>query len=98
MCLRVLRDALVSGGRALLQAKGLWLEQCIVYTGPSRAYETKIIFYDARDYKQIYDLKDFAASVLYLKQENDLIFKTNNLRVSPVKNLPGDPRLLCSLT
>ena len=30
MCLRVLRDALVSpacGGRALLQAKGLWLEQ-----------------------------------------------------------------------
>ena len=39
MCLRVLRDALVSqveylfisasGGRALLQAKGLWLEQVI---------------------------------------------------------------------
>ena len=30
MCLRVLRDALVSGGRALLQARGLWLEQnCI---------------------------------------------------------------------
>ena len=27
MCLRVLRDALVSGGRALLQARGLWLEQ-----------------------------------------------------------------------
>ena len=26
MCLRVLRDALVS--QALLQAKGLWLEQC----------------------------------------------------------------------
>ena len=34
MCLRVLRDALVSqvetsGGPALLQAKGLWLEQII---------------------------------------------------------------------
>ena len=35
MCIRVLRDALVlqvdcriaSGGRALLQARGLWLEQ-----------------------------------------------------------------------
>ena len=30
MCLRVLRDALVSGGHALLQAKGLWLEQIII--------------------------------------------------------------------
>ena len=27
MFLRILRDALVSGGRVLLQAKGLWLEQ-----------------------------------------------------------------------